>query len=177
MTMFHEKLAAHTVLLTTLDSMEGNAERTVALRLIEESYARGHQRTIEEQVIYGAQAKILGLPVIQPTFVPSKKPADRRMFEIVAKAWLMWAAGLDPKALLHTIPKPSEYGGAIHMMAIEPWASATEALFGQDNEEARRLFRRSVEIGTQYDTETNEVVKWAYAASFFHEAGVLHRGT
>lgn len=175
MTMLHEKFAAHQVLVTALDSLEGAVEKTLALQLIAEWYDRGQQGTVEEQIIYGAHARILGRTVILPKFEPSKKPADRRMFEVIAKAWLTWATGGDPTPLLNARPKPSEYGGAIHMMALEPWAAATKALHERNGEEARRFFRRSVELGSQYDTETNEVVKWAYVASFFHED--THRGT
>ncbi len=167
-----------TVLRTALDSLDNPDQRDEAQRLINEWHASSRSEwkgePIEERVVFAAHAKILGSTVTLAKFEPVKKPVDRSLYERTALAWLTWAAGMGPSALLQALPKANEFGGAIHVMALEPWARATKALHEQDFEEARRLFRRSIELGTQYGTETNEVVQWAYVASFFHEP---HRGT
>lgn len=163
-----EAVLAHTVLITTLDSLTDPTQRDTALRLVREWYDRNLNASIEEQTIRGAQAKILGECFTLPMFTPAKKPADRAMFETLSKAWLTWAAGTNPEELLVSVAKPAEFGGAIHLMALEPWGFGIRALAKKDVEEARRFFHRSIELGTQYATETNDVVKWTYAASFFH---------
>jgi hypothetical protein len=165
-----------TVLRTALDSIENPSRRAEALGLISEWHKEASPvlETVEELVVYGAHERILGKKVTPPKFEPVKKPSDRSLYERIALAWLTWASGHSPTLLLRTLPKASEYGGAIHVMALEPWAQATKALHERNFEEARRFFRRSIELGTQYSTESLKTVEWAYVASFFHEA---HRGT
>jgi len=164
-------LATHTVLLTVLDSLEDPDQRPVALNLVREVYEAtggGTAVLVEDVVARGAQAKILGKPVAVLGFKPVKKPADRRMFETLATAWLVWASGGDPLPFVASIPKPGEYGGALHLMALEPWGKAITALAEGHIEEAVRQFRRSIEFGAQYDIETGDAIQWTYAASFFH---------
>ena len=166
--VFDNALSAYTVLIIAIEALDDSGQRETALKLIEEWYARGKNSTVEETTVRSAHEVILRLPVVAPKFEPAKKPSDRRMFETIAKAWTTWAMGADPRTLLQSIPKPSEYGGAIHMMALEPWGAAIKALFEKDADEALRLFRRSMELGSQCETETNDVVQWTYVASFFH---------
>jgi hypothetical protein len=162
-------LASHTVLVTALDSLEDPSLREDALRLTRESYdlgLRGH--TVEDVVTRCAQARLLGEPFKIPKFTLSKNPVDRRTFETLATAWMVWAGGGDPEPFVASVPKPDEYGGALHLMALEPWGRAIRAL-GEDNwEEAVRWFKRSIEFGAQYEIETSDAVQWSYVASVFH---------
>lgn len=168
-----DALTAHTVLITTLDSLEDSTQRPTALKLVEQWYARGKKTTVAEQVIRAAQAKILGRPILAVSVKSdAKKSVDVRVFEAFAQAWTLWAAGEDPTSHLSPSKADDEYGGAIHLMALEPWGEAIRELHSGSAEEARRLFRRSMELGSQCGTETNNVVQWTYAASFFD-----HRGT
>lgn len=163
-------LAAHTVLVTTLESLDDPEHRSTALKLVREVFdLSGGTVLVEDVVARGAQALILGEPVTAPGFKPVKNPADRRMFEVLASAWLIWAAGGDPLPYVANASKPNtEYGGAIHLMALEPWGRAIAALAEGNREEALRQFRRSIEFGSQYDIETSDTIQWTYAASFFH---------
>jgi hypothetical protein len=167
-TNFRETVLARTVLITTLDSLEDVEQRETALKLVREWYDISKCESVGDTVVKGAQARILGERVSLPVFEPTKKPADRLAFEVLAKAWLTWAAGGDPKIILKANPKPSEYGGAIHLMTLEPWGDAIKSLAENDAGEAQRFFRRSIELGRQCETESNDIIKWAYAASFFH---------
>lgn len=171
-----EALASHTVLNTALDSLEDPRQREKALRLVRESYNRIALRpSPSDQLIRGAQAKILGKPLSDIKLTDDKaKGADARVFEAFAQAWLAWAAGRDPTAYLSPKTKEGgEYGGAIHLMALEPWGGAIRELHEGSIDEARRLFRRSMELGGQCGTETNDAIQWTYAATFFED----HRGT
>ena len=147
---------------TQASDLESNREETI--RLIREDYERDEGSSVEDQVIRGAQALLLKELVSFPSFEPVKKPADRRAFETLAKAWLVWAAGGDPQP---TLPKSKEFGGALHMMALEPWGEAIRALSNQNTPEAKRLFRRALELGTQYGTDTNDAIHWAFLGSFY----------
>lgn len=162
-------LASHTVLVTALDSLEDMSVREDALRLIRESYDRGPTgHTVEDMVIRCAQAKILGEPFHIPKFKLAKNPIDRRTFETLATAWMVWATEGDPEPFVATVSKPAEYGGALHLMTLQPWGRAIQALGENNREEAIRWFRRSIELGTQYGIETSDAVQWAYVASVFH---------
>jgi hypothetical protein len=162
-------LATHTVLITVLESLDDPEQRRTALKLVREVYdLSGGTVLVEDAVVRGAQAKILGEPVSTPGFKPVKNPHDRRAFEVLATAWLVWASGGDPLPFVANVPKPLEYGGALHLMALEPWGRAIAALSAGDTEEALRQYKRSIEFGAQYDIETSDVIQWTYAASFFH---------
>jgi hypothetical protein len=162
-------LVAHTVLVTALDAVENPAGRETALELIRESYDLGlRDKSIEQRLIRGAQAKILGERVWEDNFIPAAKPTDRATFEMMAKAWLVWASGGDPMPVLNNVLKSNEYGGALHLMALEPWGRAIKALKLEEWPEAARGFRRSMELGAQYGFESSDAISWSYVASFFH---------
>jgi hypothetical protein len=162
-------MASHTVLVTALDSLEDSSVREDALRLIRESYALGPtNHTVENTVIRCAQAKILNEPFHISKFKLTKNPVDRRTFETLATAWMVWATGGNPEPFVASVPKPTEYGGALHLMALEPWGRAIVALGEENLEEAVRWFRRSIEFGAQYGIETLDTVQWTYVASVFH---------
>jgi hypothetical protein len=152
-----------------LDALSDPSQRSTALKLVRESYDRGPRKAnVEEILIRGAQAKILGEPVKSGGFVPVKGPADRVTFEGMALAWLTWAQGADPVPVLDSLREPNEYGGAIHLMALEHWGRAIRALEREDGEDIERCFRRSIELGAQYGLETADAIQWSYAASVFH---------
>lgn len=141
--------------------------RQRALTLTETLYRR-KVSTVEGVTVRVAQAMVLGLPIEAPSFEPVRKPADRRTFELLAKGWVDWASGQDPTPSLQACPKPAEFGGALHLMVLDPWRMAIQALQEQDLEEARRMFRRSVELSSQYGTASGNTIRWTYFASFFH---------
>lgn len=164
-------LVDHTVLVTVLDALDEPGQRGTALKLVRESYDRGPRKAgVEGTLIRGAQAKVLGETVKSGGFVPVKSPIDRVAFETMAVAWLTWAQGADPIPVLDSIPEPNEYGGAIHLMALDHWGRAIRALvkLKEGTAEAERCFRRSMELGTQYGLETADAIQWTYAASIFH---------
>lgn len=161
-------LASHTVLVTALDSLDDFSLRGDALRLIRESYDSRTGHTVEDLVTHCAQAKVLGESYRIPQFVPAKNPVDRRTFETLATAWMVWATGGNPGPFVDNVPKPDEYGGALHLMALEPWGKAIQALGDNQIDEAVRWFKRSVEFGAQYDIETSDAIQWSYVASIFH---------
>ncbi len=162
-------LASHTVLVAALASLEDSSLREEALRLVRESYDRGDPVTrVEDIVVRCAQAKILGEHFKAPSIQPVKNPADRRTFETLAVAWIEWVAGGDPSPFVDSILKPTEYGGALHLMALEPWGRAITALSEDNQDEAVRWFRRSIEFGAQNNIETSDAIQWSYVASIFH---------
>lgn len=114
---------------------------------------------------------VTGHLVTPPEFEPSKKPYDRYLFEATARVWILWASQTDPdkamKELQALKSPPAGAAGALHLMALNPWRDAVEALLRRDAAKARRLFWRASELGSQFGTESNPAVQWTYAASFF----------
>jgi len=53
-------------------------------------------------------------------------------------------------------------------MALEPWGRAITALSEDNQDEAVRWFRRSIEFGAQNNIETSDAIQWSYVASIFH---------
>jgi hypothetical protein len=159
---------ALTLALTYLDQPELDL-RTAALTEVDRLFKRMKSNSLEDITMRCAQARILNVPFTLPRLEVIQAPTVRKRFGILATAWMEWAAGKSPHDLLESAPKSStEFGGALQWMSLDPWAAAIAALGNEDVSEARRLFRRSVQLGTQCQTESNPVVQWAYAASFFH---------
>lgn len=129
--------------------------------------------SVEDIVTRVAMRHILCAPNHPQDFQPVDLPLDRHIFEVTAKAWLTWLVGGDREAAHDAlknlvVPKglPSETG-ALHLMALQPWTVAVGALFEEDLEEARRMFRRTVDLSSQFGIETSAAIQWTFAASFF----------
>jgi len=153
--------------LTYLDH-PGLELRNEVLAEVDRLHSRSRGTAVEDVTIRCALAKILGVPFTCQKVEVVQSPTVRKRFGILASAWMEWAAGLSPWALLQKAPAHAvEFGGALQWMSLDPWQAAIEALAVNDTDEARRLFRRSVQLGTQCQTDSNTVVQWAYTASFF----------
>lgn len=126
---------------------------------------------LSSQIIHVAMARIIDLYCSPPSIAPTTKPTD---FEIIARAWLTWVyKGNTLEALRElqpiTIGNNLVNGGAINFMVLQPWAFAVEALLLGALPDARRLFRRATDIGSQLGNEANVVIQWTYAATFFEQ--------
>ena len=153
--------------LTYLDR-PGLELRNEVLSEADRLYHRSRGGAVEDVTIRCALAKILGVSFITPRVEVVEAPTVRKRFGVLATAWMEWAAGLSPLKVLQKAPAHAlEFGGALQWMSLDPWQAAIEALAVDNTDEARRLFRRSVQLGTQCQTESNPVVQWAYAATFF----------
>lgn len=134
---------------------------------------------IEGALTTWAMEKILGELRLPESFVFRKGPG-REFFSYVAYAWGCWATGdvANARVWLKMADRlPEASGEALHMMALNPWKSAVEALVEGNQDEAMRLYRRAMEIGSQVGTPTNTAIQWTYAASFFeHERTSGPRG-
>jgi hypothetical protein len=160
---------------TTLQVVDQGVDSTEAVVLTRMAF--NHDRpanSAEERLIFRAMAKILDMPVALSSKLPAKAPWERRVFESVAHAWVCWANDPNSEIPLEEIPKlrsaqrgTCKQAGAVHLLALYFWAAAVEALAKSDRAEARRLWRRAIEIGSSFGTPSNAAVLWSYAASFF----------
>lgn len=167
-------LAEESDALSTLFSYINGEEvdLTTSLDFVRRTYSSLESSSAEEWLMIAAMAKILAKDIPEPDFAPMSGPADQHVFVSCANAWGRWAGGypdLATKALkagasndLH-----AGRGRALHLMALASFRGAVEALISDDLVEAQRLFRRSIEMGSQMGTETNPVIQWVFVASFF----------
>lgn len=128
---------------------------------------------VVEELRFGARFTIAGLARWDPVFEPVQAPADRRRFEEAARAWLTWSN--NGKTEVPSETKSAAAGGGLNLMAYNLWAVAVQALIDGEVTEAERFYRRLLELGSQYDIEHFRVIKWTYAASFFH-SGLTSEG-
>jgi hypothetical protein len=168
-------IAEQDALSAVLACVEGRGDREEAKRLTEEAL-QGHEGgSLEAILTRYAMERIVGrshapLPEVEL----EKEPFERHLFETTALAWLLWLTRVQQldqaQEGLRQLLEDGGYqpqGGALHLMALRPWQLAVEALLTGDPQEARRLFRRATEIGSQCGTETNPAVQWTYGATFF----------
>ncbi len=154
-------------LLSCTDQMLPCQEARTQLRSIFEAHRPDDP---ESWLKHSAMARLLGEATPFPENLETEKTATAKLFLRGAHAWALWAAGRIQEAQikLSASEVPSRQGGdEIHLMALGPWYCGVEALLRGDLLEARRYFRRSMEVGSQFGTETNNAIQWSYAATFF----------
>ena len=150
-------------------------DREETLTLVRAALPMEKPSSVEDLVTQAAMRVILGQPVEPPTFEPAKRPSDRHLFEVTSRGWLVWASQGDRKETLRGLQALSVPSGkgALHLMALRPWKAAVEALLREEPLESRMLFWRASEMGAQFGTESNPVVQWTYAASFFSSCATV----
>lgn len=146
-------------------------------RLLGRTYlGRLEPSTIEEHVIEASLLRILGRSVEAPICLPRERPWEAHVAEVVALSWLAWAGNDNDRAhalvkSLRSCQKQKEtftgQGGAIHLLTLYFWSQAVELLVNADRPGARRFFKRAIEMGSQFGTDSHPMISWAYAASFF----------
>jgi hypothetical protein len=165
-------LAGSKALTAALSCVEGEEDSKQAKELVLKVFANHETPDMDSWVEHCAMASILDIPQILPRFKPIQDPPERLIFETTALVWMSWVLNLrhtkEHKALLNLkVPSGSKNGGALQLMALQPWTRAIKALIQGNSTEAQRFFRRTTELGSQFGTETNTAIQWTYAASFF----------
>ena len=127
--------------------------------------------TAEDQVTWYAMGKIVGEDLPPPAFTDEDtEDKERVLFLSVAWIWMVWASGAPTKAALKDLDQldlQEEGSSVLHHIALSNWALAVRSLLKGDMPEAKRLYRRALDVGSQFGTETNAVIVWTYAATFF----------
>ncbi len=171
-------------LQAALEVVEKTTAPKEAQLLVRTYLAHLDPATTEERVIETAMRRILGKAVAKPPqagkMPPPPPPLDMdweaHVADVVSFAWSSWAANDNRRAVeavkaLHSTHKNREVfsgkSGAIHLLTLSFWSQATLLLIEEKHEEARRFFKRALELGSQFGTESHPMISWAYAASFF----------
>lgn len=155
-------------LRTLLDAVEHDGPTAPVVKLVQvlRDAELQNLRDSSDWLRHNAMAKVLGEFVLTPVGVFPTSDVDR-FFHQTFLVWSAWAAGRVQEAQDLMPKKVPEQGSELHLMALRPWYEGLKALSRDDAQEARRLFRRSTEIGGQLGTETNNAIQWAYGATFF----------
>lgn len=171
-------IAEGRALSLALNVIEGDTDADEARRATQRVYDRCDPDSLSDWVQAFAACRILGLKfrglvaALLTTEDLIEDPQERDLFEATAYAWIIWASKTpDNSGYLHRLQAAresfQEREGLLHQLALGYWAGAVEQLFLGDDGEARRLFRRTADVGGQLGTETNPVIQWTFAATFF----------
>lgn len=151
------------VLLLAVESGVGQVE-TDALRRF---FIKSRPTNAEEWTRHFALAKVLGEELELPE-IPVEGNGAQQLFIRTALAWMAWANGEPSKAhkFLETT-NMAKGGGEIQLMALGFWCRGVGDLLAGDLNEARRYFKRSMDVGSQFGTESSVAIQWAYVGTFF----------
>lgn len=120
--------------------------------------------TLEDALVFEAMKKIVGEPLGEP-----EAPGTDDAFENLAWAWQSWAIGKDVLYHLtsYDLDASTDQLGVLKGLALASWGKAIENLLRQDQAEAKRHYKRAMDVGGQFGLEINQPILWTYAASFF----------
>ena len=126
--------------------------------------------TIEDYVTWCAMMRVYWGDVPTPTHIEDDtENPERALFLVTSWAWMMWASGSAREIALKELEGVNlldEGTSVLHHLALTNWAKATIALLKDDHNEAKRRYRRALDVGGRFGTETNTVVVWTYIATF-----------
>jgi hypothetical protein len=153
------------------EAIEGHENPLRAQQFVQGLFTTQPDETTEDQVTRYAMGKILGEPLPYP-LLPDEDSTDpeRSLFLSTSWAWMVWASGSPTNAALVELKRQDlqeEGPSVLHHLALSNWALAVRSLLKGDMTEAKRRYRRALDVGSQFGTETNAVIVWTYAASFF----------
>jgi hypothetical protein len=165
-------------------AVENSGDTTEALVAIREAAALWEDATtdtVEDFLTLQAMNHVLGKKVSKAVRPPVETPWEDHITESLTFAWLDWAArGKNSQTLVNAITRlkadqkvhkegdyDEEHRGGIHLMALYYWSSALEHLGEGNQTEAKRLWKRALEIGSTHGTASHIIVSWTYVATFF----------
>lgn len=134
--------------------------------------------TEEDHVVSGCLAKLAGQDASGFLFPLPQERLDwvEEVAVTISYAWMMWLVGkgAEVRGLLSDLRSRQADGeeeikgraGAVNLMCLYYWLSAVEVLLAGDQETSQRLWRRALEIGGQFGTDSHPLISWTYVASF-----------
>lgn len=149
-----------------LSVMEGRGDPEFALQLVETLHRDQPQDTPEDLLTWYAMGKILGEDLPDPPKFDLGEDNETTLFQTTAWAWMNWASGSDQNDVELDYLKPDMEDGVIHFLALSSWSAAVQNLLNDNWSEARRMYRRAVDVGSQFGTNTSTSILWTYGATF-----------
>jgi len=161
-------------------AIEHVSETDEARRIIADIFPRrcASPTTVEDNAVCASMAKIIGEDAapFRVARSVSEEKWEQHVLQTIACAWFDWSQGnvetardVIPKlrAAQQSAQQTGQRKGAINLMTLYMWASAIEALINGDRKESQRLWKRALDLGSHFGTDSHPVVSWTYAASFF----------
>jgi hypothetical protein len=162
-------LAEMRALNAGLDVLETRSKREPAFATIREFAASFVSEDFGDSVKLAAMKLCIGEPppkLERPRFHSSK---EQFVADVVSFAWYSWATGNSKQAqkLLEDLyardQEPTT--GALHLLTLSFWASAVMLLVQNDPTNAKRFFKRALDLGSHFGTESHVIISWAYLAT------------
>jgi hypothetical protein len=150
-------------------AMEGQESLGESLQLVEHLHRTQPCDSPEEILTWYAMGKLLGKPLDTPErFIGDDDDTEEALFQTTAWAWMNWACGEDAKKPLFALSELKHHteDKLIHVLALSNWSNAVENLLRANLPEAKRRYRRAVDLGSQFGTDTSTAIFWTYSATF-----------
>lgn len=150
--------------------MDGQEDLGGTLDLIERLHRTQPNDTPDELLTWFAMGKLLGKPLEAPErfLLGDEDDTEEALFQTTAWAWMAWASGEDARKPLFALEGLSHHteDKLIHVLALSNWTTAVENLLRNNLSEAKRRYRRAVDLGSQFGTDTSTAIFWTYSATF-----------
>lgn len=152
------------------EAIEGRESPLKVQQFIQGLFRNQPTDTVEDLVTWYAMGKIAQEELPAPARIEEEpEDSERVLFLAVAWAWMTWVSGGSKASALAELDRldQEESPSVLHHLALSNWAFAVRALLMGKTKEAKRRYRRALDVGSQFGTESNPVIVWTYAASFF----------
>jgi hypothetical protein len=154
------------------EAIEGRENPLKVQQFIKGIFRNQPSDTVEDLVTWYAMGKITQEELPAPARIDEDpEDSERALFLAVAWAWMIWISGGSKNSALAELDRldlQEESPLVLHHLALSNWAFAVRALLKGKTKEAKRRYRRALDVGSQFGTESNSVIVWTYAASFFN---------
>lgn len=159
-----------------LATIEGRSEPIPeAIRHVRDALgSRGEATNVSDALIQLAMEKIVGNPnppVIHRSSTGSFDYFDHLLAEDTACQWMSWVLDGPVYLLWPSEGEKLPVESAVHENVLRLWRSAIVQLAKNDLEESQRLWKRAMNMGSQFGVESHVMLSWAYAATFFTREG------
>lgn len=153
------------------EAIEGRESPLRVQQFIKGLFRNQPSDTVEDLVTWYAMGKIIQEELPAPARIDEDpEDSERALFLAVAWAWMTWVSGGSKTSALAELDRlnfqEESSPNVLHHLALSNWAFAVRALLMGKTKEAKRRYRRALDVGSQFGTESNSVIVWTYAASF-----------
>lgn len=136
-----------------------------------------HEDTLEERVISSAMAYIAKEKSCVISEPHKKGSFDDILCQTTAYVWYLWSQNRSEEALQviqrfrttvsNSLRVAGIKSGAIHRRVLNYWLQACEALILGQIPKSKKLWKRSLELGAHFGTDSHPMICWTYVASFY----------
>lgn len=155
---------------------EGVGRRSTR-QLIQTLLRSRHENSLEERVISAAMAHIVKEKSCAISEPHKKGSFEEILCQTTAYVWYLWSQNRPEEALQviqrfrttvsNSLRVAGIKSGAIHRRVLNYWLQACEALILGQIPKSKKLWKRSLELGAHFGTDSHPMICWTYVASFY----------